>query len=564
MQRFFPHCLLACVAATLATTANAAPQFQTEQAHLGSVKVGSAATINVKVSIPAVTLGSILVQPGGAAATQEFSSASGSTCTPGKAYAQVDTCTVAVIFKPLYAGKRYGSIQLLDPSGNLIAMAWLRGTGLAPQTSFMPGKQIALDSFPEVKGLAIDGNNSVYLALGSYATTPGEGVQGGEAYLTENSDGNYAYQGQSTWGDPTGIWSDLAGNTYLYDLQLGFWESGSSSGPILGAMQPTAVTGDPFGNLYLIQTGSNTILKETLQTNPFPQNSSYLQSAVYAANSSGFQSPSGIWMDRSGNLYIQDVGQLYKWSLQPDGSFTQTYSTDLVGKVAADGSGNLYGYGLGDHHWDKETLQADGSYLRSTLSTSIYNPSSLAADSIGNIYYAQANSSGIYQAVTKEDFTQAPTLTYANTPKGATSIANKVTITNSGNRSAKLLLRKIPGRLSGEQDRQKRVHRKHHAPDRTKLHPHRQLCPQRIPACRFHSQSGSREHPHRHQLPKFRSHSAGHCRLRDRNPGRPNHDLHLGWSQERRDRRGQNHPHDCRETGLRQFHSHRQCHPWLS
>ena len=433
MNHFFHPCLSSCLLAIAAATVNAAPTAQPEQSHLGSVKVGSTATINVKISFPAAaTLGSILVQPGGAAANQEFSPASGSTCTPGKAYSEHDSCSVAVAFKPLYAGKRYGSIQLLDQSGNLIAMDWLRGNGLAPQVSFMPGKTIALDSFPEVKGIAVDGNNSVYLALGSYATTPGEGVQGGEAYLTENKDGSYAYQGQSTWADPTGIWSDLAGNTYLYDFLLGFWESGSSSGPILGALQPTAVTGDPFGNLYLIQAGSNTLLKETLQPNPFPQNSTYVQTTLDAANSYGFQSPYGIWMDMSGNLYIQDVGYLYKWTLQTDGSFTQTYSTDLVGKVAVDEGGNLYGYGQSDHHWDKETLQANGSYVRTTLSTSIDNPSSLAADGIGNIYYAQANTSAIYQAVTKEDFTQGPTLSYANTPKGAISAADKVTISNSG------------------------------------------------------------------------------------------------------------------------------------
>ena len=81
------------------------------------------------------------------AANLDFLDASTGTCTTNgtsHSYSAGDTCTVAVTFKPQYAGTRMGTVELLNSSGAVIATANIYGTGAGPQVAFTPSTRTTL------------------------------------------------------------------------------------------------------------------------------------------------------------------------------------------------------------------------------------------------------------------------------------------------------------------------------------------------------------------------------------------------------------------------------------
>lgn len=67
-------------------------------------------------------------------ANLDFTDAGTGTCTtngPNYAYKAGDTCSVDVQFAPTATGTRYGTVQLLDNSGNVLATASVQGSGVA-------------------------------------------------------------------------------------------------------------------------------------------------------------------------------------------------------------------------------------------------------------------------------------------------------------------------------------------------------------------------------------------------------------------------------------------------
>ena len=68
-------------------------------------------------------------------------------------------------FAPKFAGLRNGAVVLKDGGGDTIATAYIHGTGLGPQLSFLPGSQVTLHSgFGSPQGVAVDGSGNVYVA----------------------------------------------------------------------------------------------------------------------------------------------------------------------------------------------------------------------------------------------------------------------------------------------------------------------------------------------------------------------------------------------------------------
>ena len=70
----------------------------------------------------------------------DFTSDGTGTCA-AQAYNAGDTCTVDVVFTPKFAGTRNGAVVLTDSSGNVIATAYVYGTGIGPQVAFSPATQ---------------------------------------------------------------------------------------------------------------------------------------------------------------------------------------------------------------------------------------------------------------------------------------------------------------------------------------------------------------------------------------------------------------------------------------
>ena len=97
----------------------------------------------------------------------DFAVVGGGTCTAGTYYSAGASCTVNVTFTPQAAGLRNGAVVLKDEGGNVIATAYIHGTGSGPQVSFLPGSQSTLLSgFGYPVGVAVDGGGNVFVADG--------------------------------------------------------------------------------------------------------------------------------------------------------------------------------------------------------------------------------------------------------------------------------------------------------------------------------------------------------------------------------------------------------------
>src|SRR5581483_1758591 len=101
-------------------------------------------------------------------------------------------------------------IVLLDNSSNVIATAYLQGTGIAPQLNFAPGTKSILptSALAYPFGMAVDAGGSIYIADTNNGRVLKETLMGG-AY-SESTVGSGLTQ-------PYGVAVDGAGNVYIAD-----------------------------------------------------------------------------------------------------------------------------------------------------------------------------------------------------------------------------------------------------------------------------------------------------------------------------------------------------------
>ncbi|MGA9669514.1 MAG: choice-of-anchor D domain-containing protein [Terracidiphilus sp.] len=396
----------------------------------GSVNIGSTSSANAVTLTfnTASTLGGVSVLTQGATGL-DFANAGTSTCNPGASYNAAASCTVNVTFAPVQAGNRYGSVVLVDNSGNVLATSYLQGTGVGPQLAFLPGTEIAVPSStlasPTV--VAVDASGNAYIA-----------DSGNNRVLKETlSAGSYTESTvpTSVLAYPSAVAVDGSGNVYIADYgnnrvlketlsAVGYTES---TVPTSALSFPSGVAVDGSGNVYIADTYNNRVLLETLSSG------SYTETTVPTSSLNG---PSGVAVDGNGNVYIADTdNDRVLLETLSSGSYTEssvpTSALSYPSGVSVDGSGNLYIADAGNNRVLKEMLSA-GSYAESIVTTGSLNwPSGIAVSGNGNVYIADTYNN----RVLKEDVADPPSLNFVSTAPSSTSSDSPQTVTveNIGN-----------------------------------------------------------------------------------------------------------------------------------
>jgi YVTN family beta-propeller protein len=428
--------------------------------NFGPVNVGSSSASPIPLSFAfdsAGTIGAPAVLTQGAA-NKDFTLASGGTCTAG-AYSTGDTCMVNVTFTPAYSGERYGEAILEDSNGNTIAAAAVQGTGVGPQVAFSPGSQKTIGSgFPAPDGVAVDGSGNVYIADYGNGTVyemlaVNGSIPASPTILTLGSG----------FLSPTGIAVDGSGNIYLADqfIPSGQFQVGAvqeilavngkipASPTILsftvfsGFNSPNGLAVDASGNVYVADTGNAAIYEMLAENGSIPA------SPAIRTLGSGFGAPNGVAVAAIGNVYVADGGNPFGGSsaavyemLAVNGSIpasptilTLSSGFSFPQDVAVDASGNVYVTDSGNNAL-YEMLAVNGSIPASptinTLGNGFNNPYGVAVAANRNVYVADSNNNQVVEL----DYADPPSLNFLiPTAVGSTSSDSPktVTVNNVGN-----------------------------------------------------------------------------------------------------------------------------------
>jgi streptogramin lyase len=401
--------------------------------NFGTIDVpGPSGTISLVFGfVQNTTLGTPAVVTRGAAGL-DFTDAGTGTCARGTpppfVYGAGESCTVDVLFRPQFSGSRYGAVVLKDQAGNPLATGYVSGTGVAPQISYPPGKQVSVGSVQaNPSGVAVDGLGDVFIAESGTGNVYKE-------TLTQSRYAEYTYF-QTTvateLNHPTGVALDGAGNLYVATSSVVFKEA-PAYGAYVQSRIFTDLTGivaiavDAGGNLYLTSSSFGNVHKETLQTD-----GTYKETAIGYA----ITSPRGVGVDGKGDIFILDDKRnvLYTETPQANGSYLQSpWPLDIAPaqNLTVDSSGNVYVVDNARGQIVKLVPEMNGFYLQAIAESGLIQPLGLAADGQGNLVYSQAT--GLVNMI---DTSDAPMITFATTKPGLTSVDSPryQTIANAGN-----------------------------------------------------------------------------------------------------------------------------------
>ena len=229
---------------------------------------------------------------------------------------------------------------------------------------------------------------------------------------------------------PTGVASFIAGSkriiTYYSGGSITAWKSGSLDGTGTAATfyQPSGVAADASYNLFVTESGGCVVRK----ISPYAEVTTLAGKARRAGDAAEFRdgsgsearfnSPEGIAVDTSGNLYVADTGSHTIRKVTPAGVVTTI--------------GGLPGYaGAGDGSGDRALFS---------------QPSGISVDSMGNVYVADRANHRIVKGTPlpfPELVVQAadgrhlatgdPGISFGNVPTGTTSVSQTLRVWNTGN-----------------------------------------------------------------------------------------------------------------------------------
>lgn len=332
----------------------------------------------------------------GTAATARFNSPGGAVVDPSGNMYVADTAN--------------NVIRMIDSSGNVTTFS---GTGIAglidgPNISaqFTGPIGIARDSSGNLY-VADSGNNAIRKISDGQVTTIAGSSQGTAGF----SDGPNAL-----FNNPMGIAVDAQGNIYVADTGnnrirrididpitglstvtsiAGGPTAGSTDGTDSTALfnAPQGIAIDSSGNLYIADTGNNTIRTINILTGEVTTlagsagTSGFLDGTGTTAT---FNGPTGIAIDSDGNLYVTDTGNHEIRKITNPGAAVTTVAGNPTNSTPADGS---------------------------PTTAAFSSPVGITIDASGNVYIIDSGSNLINMIVTYVSGTSLP-VTAPSSPTG--------------------------------------------------------------------------------------------------------------------------------------------------
>jgi len=412
------------------------------QTNFGAVNVAASTAANVTVTVPAAaTLGSIEVVTQGATGL-DFTNGGGGSCAIGANYNAGQSCTVNVMFKPVYAGERLGAVLLLDATENVIASVPLEGNGVGPQVAFGGGAAIAFapmangiafkDPFdPVVDGLGnlyiTDQDNSrvVELPAGNGAPVAIDPIVGGEGLV-----------------HPGGVAVDGAGNLYISDLDRNIVVQVSANGgaatvinPMvngIGLHYPCGMVIDGAGDLYIADVDNARVVE-------VPAGGGAAIAIDPLVSGEKLSYPVTLALDSAGDLLIADLFANRVVEVAANGGTATAIDPSVNGEslhfpygVAVDAAGDLF---IADANNRVVEVPADGGAATAITPTvngeALSDPIGIGMDAAGDLFIADS----LNNRVVEVERGQPPAINFAATAAGTVSSDSPQTveIENVGN-----------------------------------------------------------------------------------------------------------------------------------
>jgi sugar lactone lactonase YvrE len=433
--RLFPCCILPLAAITLIAATSAA-QTIVPATPVGGTSAVQAATLTLSAD---ATIASINVLTQGVP-NQDFQSASGGTCTVGKTYTSGQTCTVKYTFKPTHPGSRYGAVVLYaNPTpATAIATTYLYGTGTGPQVVFSPpmGSEIGAN-FHDACAISIDGKGNLFVAAD------------GQLYEVPVASG-YTESTLVLSIEAGGIAIDGAGNLFVTDYNnnaIKEFVAASDYATIItlghGFSKPIGVAVDRAGNVFVADSG-NYAVKEIIAEGGYT--TVRVLFSTGSADTAPYIAPYGVAVDGSENLFISSYGI---YNPRTSGSVFELfaasgYTTEQIfgprvtsepEGLAVDENANVFVAEWGDNTI-REVLANDGYKTILTVASFERYPCGVAVGAKGNVFFSGPSQTYNHpHAIWKLDFSDPPSLKFADTTVGSTSTDSPmtITVTNDGN-----------------------------------------------------------------------------------------------------------------------------------
>ena len=471
------RCALLAVLLLIVAMAWGAPAAQAQAVDFGSVNVCPSGettpapcskTLTLTFNIPAgTTIGSISYLTLGNQ-NLDFKAKANDTSTTlcsAKTYSSATTCTVDVTFAPVAPGQRKGAVQIVDGSGNILANAYIDGTGVGPAIAFIPTIPItdamltALGSgFCCPDGIAVDGVGDVFVAddgrvkeilavNGSIPANPiintltGSLVNGAMAV---DGSGNIIFAGGPNNGvaEILAVNGSIPANPTVLNLGSGFDE-------------PQAVAVDGSGNVFVADTLNNAV-KEILAVNGSIPTNPTIRTLGSLVNIFG------IAVDGSGDVFLaSDSYDAVVEFLAVNGSIPANPTINMLGSgffwpinVAVDGVGDVFATvedtGVGTVYMVVEILAVNGSIpanptiniLDSGLDDGFDYNDGVAVDASGNIFLAKPRQASVFELPS-----QPPSLSFPSVAVGATGPLS-IQIQSIGNATLSLSKLSVSGNFT--------------------------------------------------------------------------------------------------------------------